>query len=145
MTETPEDSVPSVEQPAQYTETVVEYVDNRRQRAVLGFAFVVLFLLLIGTAFAVVKLTPGTGAPVGKASLPRGLKWVRSIYGWGSAPGQSLVAPTDVAIGRDGTIWAISQHAIIAGFNPDGTGKTIIQPKTTASLEGIAVGDDGNI
>lgn len=128
-----------------YTETVVEYVDNRRQRAALGIVVLLLFLLLIGVTYAVVRLTPGKGAPTGKADLPEGIEWVRSIYGWGSAPDQALRTPTDVAIARDGTIWVVSGHEMIAGFNPDGSPKKAFKAEGAGSPEGIAVGPDGNL
>ena len=128
-----------------YEETVVEYQDNRRQRVVLVAILVILFLLLIGVSYAVVRLTPGRGAPTGKASTPPGITWVRSIYGWGNRQDQALVAPTDVAIGPGGTIWALSNHDTIAGFNPDGSPRKIIKPKGVASLEGIAVGSNGDL
>lgn len=145
MSETPLSTVESEEPQGYYTETVVEYVDNRKQRAVLGILLLVLFLLLLGVVYAVVRLTPGKGAPTGEGDLPTGITWVRSIYGWGSSPSEALVAPTDVAIADDGTIWVVSGHRTIAAFNPDGTAKTVINPTGTASLEGIAVGDDDNI
>jgi len=128
-----------------YTESVVEYVDNRRQRAVLGILVLILFLLLLGLAYAVLRLTPGEGSPTGEGDLPSGITWVRSIYGWGVGPDEALVAPTDVAIAEDGSIWAVSQHRLIAGFNPDGTSKKVIRPENVVSLEGIAIGEDGNI
>ncbi len=128
-----------------YTETVVEYVDNKRQRAILGVLLVVLFLLLVAASYAIYRLTPGRGAPTGEGDLPRGITWIRSIYGWGNAPEQQLSSPTDVAIAKDGTIWVVSGHGTIAGFNPDGSVKKIIKPKNAGSIEGIAVGDNGNI
>ena len=140
----PQDTTPAAEQ-AYYEERVVEYVDNRRQRAVLAFILIVLFLLLLAASYAVYRLTPGTGAPTGKQDTPTGITWVRSIYGWGTGAGQQLVAPTDVTIGPDGVIWTTSSHDTIVGFNPDGTVHKVIQPKTTASIEGVSIGSDGNI
>jgi sugar lactone lactonase YvrE len=135
---------PNLDQGA-YTETIVEYADNRRQRAVLGILLVILFLLLLGAAYSVYVLTPGKGAPTGKAALPKGITWVRSIYGWGNRPAEQLRTPTDVAIADDGTIWVVSGHDTISGYAPDGTAKRVIKPKNTASIETIAVGDDGNL
>ena len=138
---------PSGPEPGQqyYEETVVEYQDNRRQRLILGIILVILFLLLIGVSYAVVRLTPGRGAPAGEAAMPPGITWVRSIYGWGNRVDQALLAPTDVAIGPNGTIWAISGHDTVAGFNPDGSPRKVIKPKGVASLEGIDVGGDGSL
>jgi len=128
-----------------YTETVVEYVDNRRQRALLGILLVLLFLLLLGASYAVYRLTPGTGAPVGQSASVGGLEWVRSIYGWGNQPNQLIQSPTDVAIGPDGTIWVVSSHRVVAGFDPDGRPKRVLEPTGTASIEGIAVSSDNKI
>lgn len=127
-----------------YTETVVEYVDNRRQRAILGIILVLAFLALIGMAWGVARLTPGAGAPA-KEALPFGVEWVRSIYGWGMDASQSLRQPTDADIAPDGTIWVVSAHRTIAGFNPDGTAKRVFHPKGVGSLEGIAVADNGDL
>lgn len=145
MSDAPLDNETPQEAQEYYTETVVEYVENKRQRTVLAILLLALFLLLLGITYAVIKLTPGKGAPVSEADTPSGITWVRSIYGWGDGPSEALVAPTDVAIADDGTIWAISGHSTIAGFNPDGTAQRVFEPAGVASLEGIAIGDDGNI
>jgi len=144
MSEAPQGPVAGDEE-QYYTETVVEYVDNSRQRAILSILVVVLFLVLVGAIYSVARLTAGKGAPQVKGTLPRGITWVRSIYGWGNAQSQRLNAPTDVAVGPNGTIWVVSGHRTIAGFNPDGTAKKVFEPKNTASLEGITVGDNGNL
>ncbi len=130
--------------PAKYVEEVVEYVDNKRQRAVLAGLLVVLFLLLLGVSFWVVRLTRPASAPR-RAALPGGMEWVRSIYGWGKLPNQQLVAPTDVAVGPDGTIWCLSEHRTIVAFNPDGSAKRVVQPRIGASLEGISVDENGDV
>ncbi len=128
----------------EYVETVVEYVDNKRQRVVLGLVLVLLFVLLLGLSFLVLRLSHGTNPPAAE-DVPDGITWVRSIYGWGNKPEQALVTPTDVAIGPDGTIWCTSNHEAIVGFNPDGTLKKLLQPKGTASIEGLAIDEKGNI
>lgn len=133
------------DEPHYYEETIVEYVDNRRQRAALAVILVILFFLLLAAAYTIYRLTPGTGAPTGRQDTPTGITWIRSIYGWGNNPGQQLIAPTDVDIAPDGIIWVTSGHDTIVGFNPDGTTHKVIQPKTTASIEGVSVGDDGHL
>ena len=140
----PVPETPPTEQ-VHYEETIVEYRDNRRQRVILGVLLAVLVLLLLGVSYAVVRLTPGRGAPVGAASTPKGITWVRSIYGWGNGVEQSLRTPTDVAIAPNGTIWTLSNHDTVVGFNPDGSPYKVIKPKGVASLEGIAVGQDGGL
>lgn len=143
MSETPE-TTPGIQEPGEYTETVVEYVDNRRQRRVLAVILGVLVLLLVVVAYGVLRLTRPSTAPT-TAELPSGVTWVRSLYGWGTQADQQLEAPTDVAIGPDSTIWAISGHSHIVGFNPNGTVKRVIEPKGIVSLEGISVDEDGNL
>lgn len=128
-----------------YTETVVEYVDNSRQRLLLSVLLVILFLLLIAVSYAVIRLLPGGPISEPVDNAPEGLEWVRSIYGWGDGPEEALVAPTDVAVASDGTIWTISQHSDIVAFAPDGSPKRVISPENAVSIEGIDVGDDGNI
>jgi len=142
MTDRTAENAPSEQ--VEYVETVVEYVDNRRQRALLGIVFVILFLLLIGVAYAVMQITKPKGAP-GKSAGANGMTWVRSIYGWGPGIDKALKAPTDVAIAPNGTIWTISQHHYIVGFNPDGSVRKVISPKVGLSLEGIDVAENGDL
>ena len=127
-----------------YVETVVEYSDNRRLRAVLGIILVIAFLALLGLGFMVARLTRGAAAPAA-AEIPSGMEWVRSIYGWGDSPDEALVTPTDVDIAPDGTIWAVTGHDTLAGFNPDGTVRKVIRPEGVASLETIAIADSGDL
>jgi len=138
--------------PAQtYVErTVVEEVSNKRQVGILIAALVLLLLLLIGLVTAVLVLTRGRGAPSAEA-VPKGITWVRSIYGWGNTALTQLNSPVDAAIAPDGTIWVTNRARQIVGFNPDGTLKRLIEPTygkgpgMAYALEGIDVGDDGII
>ncbi|MDF1542328.1 MAG: NHL repeat-containing protein [Anaerosomatales bacterium] len=137
-----------------YTETIVEYVDNRQRKIVFGALIVVLgllILLLAGSSYYVLYWTQGgSGAPAA-GDLPEGLEWVRSIYGWGETADTSLSSPSDVAIAPDGSIWVISAAQMVVGFNPDGTLKQVIHPERgfergqVDTLEGITVGPDGVI
>jgi sugar lactone lactonase YvrE len=144
MTDNNPEPTPSDAAGPVYTEQVIEYVDNRRQRAVLIALLILLFLLLLGVAYWVFALTRPAGQPT-KSQLPSGMTWVRSIYGWGNKPDQALASPSDVAMGPDGTIWTISGHHEIIGFNPDGSAKRVIYPKVGVSLEGIAVAENGDL
>lgn len=137
-----------------YTETVVEYVDNRQRKVVfaaLVALLVLLALILIGSAVAVVRLTDGGASKPTEEELPEGLDWVRSIYGWGETADTSLASPTDVAIADDGTIWVVSAAQMIVGFNPDGSLKQLIRPERgfgdgqVNTLEGITIGPDGTL
>lgn len=135
-----------------YTETVVEYVDNTRQRVVLSVILVLVFLLLIGVTASVIFLTRGKGAPK-KTDLPKGMQWVRSIYGWGYGADQSLDGPSDVAVGPDGTIWVVTGSRNVVGFNPDGSLKRSFDLQKnrgkkqgqTHTIEGIEVDRSGKI
>ncbi len=137
----------------EYTETVVEYVDNRERKgifAALVAVLVLLVLVLAGSIFAIFYFSRGTGAP-SSAKSADGMVWVRSIYGWGTTQDQSLIAPADAAFAPDGSIWTISRAQTIAGFNPDGSVKKLIAPKRGVevgqvdTLEGIAVDRRGTI
>ncbi len=138
--------------PAQtYVErTVVEEVSNKRQVGILIAALVLLLLLLIGLVTAVLVLTRGRGAPSAE-SMPKGITWVRSIYGWGNTAATQLNSPVDAAVAPDGTIWVTNRARQIVGFNPDGTLKRLIEPTygkgpgMAYALEGIDVGADGII
>lgn len=137
-----------------YTETIVEYAENRQRKTVFVALVVVLVLLIVllaGSAFAVLYWARGqSGAPTA-AELPEDLGWVRSIYGWGETLDTSLAAPSDVAIAEDGSIWAVSGSQMIVGFNPDGSLKQLIQPERgfgqgqVNTLESITIGPDDTI
>lgn len=134
----------------EYTEEVVEYSGNSRQRVILAALMVLLFLLLLGLSATVVYLTRGRQAPAAE-EVPAGMTWVRSIYGWGDTQETSIDAPSDVAFDKDGRIWCLSHGMTIAAFNPDGSVHRIIQPprgrdeKQVDTMEGITIGDDGTI
>lgn len=133
-----------------YTETVVEYVDNRRSRSVLAVVLLLLVLLLAAVAWVVAGLVEPVGAPE-KAALPDGITWVRSLYAWGSTADQAMVAPVDVAIAPDGTIWVVTNKRWVVGFNPDGRVSRVItrdlgqEAGKFVSLEGLAVDENGDI
>jgi len=146
-------TTPGASGEVEYTETVVEYVDNRQRKVMLVAlisVLVVLMLLLIAAVFAIFYFSRGTGAP-SSSQTPEGIEWVRSIYGWGRTADTSIVSPSDVAVARDGSIWAISGARTIVGFNPDGSLKKLISPKRGGNrgevdtLEGITVARNGTI
>jgi len=136
--------------PQDYIEEYVEVVDNRKR--VYLMVAVLLFLLLLLAAlvpFMYNALKP-PGEP-SREALGEGLTWIRSIYGWGETPDTMLQAPTDAAFGPDGTVWAISGHRVIAGFNDAGIATDIVVLPVgegegeILSLEGIDVDEDGNL
>ncbi|GAB4288882.1 MAG: hypothetical protein Kow0067_14660 [Coriobacteriia bacterium] len=131
-------------------ERVVEYVTNRRQRGLLVIALVVLFLLLIALIVGVTMLSSPVGAPRAD-DLPDDIEWVRSIYGWGTAPEQALVGPVDAAVAPDGTIWVVSGRTTLVAFEPDGSLRRLVElpfgegEGQASALEGLDVGDDGSV
>lgn len=147
---TPEDYDSPDRAPEEYTETVVEYVDNRRTRVALVALLVVLFLLLIGVGYFVYTLARPVNPPKAE-DIPEGVEWVRSIYAWGDTPEEMLYGPVDVAIGPDGSIWTTTNKRVIVGFDAQGGLIRTIQrglgngPDQFTSLEGLDVDEDGNI
>jgi hypothetical protein len=133
-----------------YEETVVEYVDNSRSRKILALILVLLFLLLVGAGYYVVRIAQPAGAPT-SSTLPAGISWIRSFYSFGPAPSQMLEVPTATDFGPDGTVWTLAGKRYIVGFSPAGQVRHVIAPQMgmgkgqVTSLEGIAVGDDGSV
>lgn len=130
-------------------ETVRPAVSDRTRRglrtaliSLLAF-LVVLFAVLV--VFTLRMLVP-VGAP-DRASMPEGLTWMRSIYGWGRAESQQLRAPSDVAIDSKGVVWVTDpQRWQVVGFNPDGTFKSIIHRGPGRMMpQVIAIGDEDEI
>lgn len=115
----------------------------RRTRVALAVILALLVLLLMTLTAFVLKLMTPVGSPE-SGDLTKGLKWVRSIYGWGKAENQQLAAPSDVAIGPDGTIWANDpQRWQIIGFNPDGSYKALIHKGPGYMMpQALTVSDD---
>lgn len=133
---------------AAYEEVYYEDEDEderrRRMHRMLAIVLAMLVLLLIALGVFIVKALTPAGAAHKKDA---GYTWIRSIYGWGKADTEQLRAPTDAAIGPDGTIYAtyIPGGAVIA-FKPDGTFVRRIQlAKGAMRPEGIAVGENGEV
>jgi len=141
---------PADETPRYYEETIVEYVDNRRQRTILAAILVLIILLIAVVGAFVLRMSQPAGAPK-KSVLPKGVTWIRSLYAWGKSPSQMMVGPTNTAIGPDGTIWVVTNKRDIIGFQPTGQVRRVIllplgvAPGQAISLEGIGVGGDGSI
>lgn len=133
-----------------YTETVVEYVDNRRQRTILSAILVLLFLLLIGIGWFVLRISQPINAPT-REDLPKGVTWIRSIYAFGNTAEQMLVAPVDTAVGPDGTVWTTTNKRVVVGYGPNGDVRRIIsrplsgKPGDFIAIEGIGVSGDGTL
>ena len=104
----------------EYVEEIVEYKDTRWLRTLLVVVLIILLLLLAGIGYV---LLTSTAKPAGLGALAPSDKmvWVRSIYGWGRAKDQQLVAPVAVATAPDGTIWSNSNNSMAVAFNPDGS------------------------
>jgi sugar lactone lactonase YvrE len=113
-----------------YEETVVEYVDNSRSRKILALILVLLFLLLVGAGYYVVRIAQPAGAPT-SSTLPAGISWIRSFYSFGPAPSQMLEVPTATDFGPDGTVWTLAGKRYIVGFSPAGQVRHVIAPTGT--------------
>jgi sugar lactone lactonase YvrE len=99
---------------------------TNRTRTALAIILALLVLMLFTLSIFVVKLMTPVGSPESGGST-KGLKWVRSIYGWGKGENQQLYGPTDVGIAPNGTIWVNDpQRFQLVGFNPDGSYKALI-------------------
>lgn len=75
-----------------------------------------------------------------------GMRWVRSIYGWGASEDQRLVAPTDVGIGPDGVIWVNDENSSrVLGFGTDGTLRFVLGESEGALLaDPVAVSESAD-
>jgi sugar lactone lactonase YvrE len=126
---------------------------QRRTRIVLVAVLVLLAMLLVGLVAFVVRIVEPAGRPQGRADLPTGLEWVRSIYGYGPTLGEMFQSPTGVGVAPDGTIYGTDpQRSRILSFNPDGTFRTLIHTGPASSGPGrlyrpFTVGTDseGNV
>jgi DNA-binding beta-propeller fold protein YncE len=98
----------------------------RRTRRTLVIVLAVLVLLLLIASYALVAIFRPAGK-VASQSEAGGVKWVRSIYGWGPAADQRFWGPQGASIGSDGTIWVTTQgQGRVVGFNPDGTPSSML-------------------
>lgn len=133
-----------------HTETIVEYEDNRRTRTVLAAVIVLLFLLLLGVGWFVLRLASPVGAPASE-NLPDGVEWVRSLYAWGDTLDETMNGPVDTAIAPNGVVWVVTNKLYVVGYRPDGQVYRVIQLEQgdgagmAVALEGIAVDDNGDI
>lgn len=119
----------------EYVEEVVEYRDTRTARLLLAVILVLLALLASYLGYRVYRAqAPAGGAP--KAAASKGLVWVRSIYGWGSAPDQQLLVPNTVTIADDGTIWTNSNNRQAVAFHPDGSFDRILKARPSKDASG---------
>lgn len=133
-------------------QTQPDDVRNKRIRVILSIVLVILFLLLIGLSYFVLRLLTPSGEP-DSADVPEGLTWVRSIYGYGPSVQEQLLGPNDAGFGSGGTIWVTDgQRARILGFAPDGTYTSIISagpegegPGQLYRPDAIDVSDAGEI
>lgn len=82
-------------------------VKSRRGRRLLVTAIILLLILLLITSVVLVGLMRPKGAP--HAADLEGVTWIRSIYGFGTAPGE-FVDPASAAIDpAGGTFWLADQ------------------------------------
>lgn len=133
-----------------YEETVVEYVDNRNRRSILAAVLVLLFFLLLGLGYIVLRLNQAPQAPK-KEDLPEGIGWVRSIYSYGTTADSLMDGPVSADVAPDGTIWVSTNRNVLASFSPNGQVQNVISPPLAdrpghfMTIEGLAVADNGDV
>jgi len=93
---------------------------KRRTRTILLVVLIVLLLLLCGIGVFLYRLL----AP--KSDLNKdesaGITWIRSIYGYGSAPSQQFINPNDAVTGPDGLIYITDPtNSRVSVFRGDGS------------------------
>lgn len=132
------------------TEVTYEVVESGvSRRRVLAVVLVILMLLLSVAGVFVWNLSKPKGAP--SVAESNGMRWVRSIYGWGDTSADLLQGPVDAAVAPNGTIWTVSGKTTLVGFNPDGTLERLVpfergeEDGQVISIEGMDVGEDGTI
>ena len=119
-------------------------------RIALALAIVVLLGVLVFLGIQFMKVAEPTGVVHLNSS---GMEWVRSIYGYGSAPEQQLESPYSVAIGPRGDIYvAEPTRAQVVRFSSFGEFKSIVRTGQGGRGKGqfirpesIAVDTDGNL
>lgn len=145
-----EPNVPGRADELVYEETVVEYVDNRKRRTLLAGVLVLLFLMLLGLGFIVLRLNQAPQAPK-KEDLPEGVSWVRSIYAFGTGADTLMDGPVCADIAPDGTIWVSTNRHVLAAFTPNGQVKQVVAPPLAdrpghfLTIEGVAVAQNGDV
>lgn len=125
-------------------------------RIILGIVISLLVLILVGlgVVFFRVLTPPGKQATVsGGGQTVEALTWVKSMYGFGPAEDEQLLAPSSVAIAPDGRIFVTDPvRSRIMVFNTGGafsrllhTGAGGTQKGMFARPESIACDDEGNV
>lgn len=103
---------------------------TKRTRTVLIVVLVILLLMLCGIGTFLYRLLvpeANSGQQGSKNDTTKGIVWVRSIYGYGSAADQLFKNPNDAATAPDGTIWVTDPgNSRVIGFRGDGTFVSLI-------------------
>lgn len=108
-------------------------------RVALAALLVLLALLLCSVSYFLFSLVRPAGSATDTTET-KGITWVRSIYGWGDAPDQQLIQPTDVAVAPDGTIWTTDPTRYqVVGFGPDGSYRGVLNQGVPGSSKGAFV------
>lgn len=115
-------------------------------RTGLLLLLVALLALFVVLAALAIRLATPAGVPP-KSSVPAGITWVSSIYGWGPGELQQLYAPSDVAVASNGTVWITDpQRWQVTGFSPSGGLRSIIHVGPGRMMpQAIAAGPDGEV
>lgn len=125
-----------------------EPVVSRRGRKLLAAIIIILILALVGISVLLVSLVAPRGG-VADREEAGGAIWVRSIYGWGDTPDTQFVAPQELFIADDGTIWVTdAQYKTAFAFNPEGKLVDVFGENTEEPVIGmgpVAVGPEGRL
>ena len=126
--------------------------ENGRRRQIVVLTVILLMLLLLLAAVGGFIWKVASPPSAGKNSIDtgsEGMRWVRSIYGWGPDESQRLNSPTDVAFGPDGVVWTNDQSkGRVLGFSPDGTLKYVLGDSPDMPLLGpvsVSVSESGEV
>lgn len=122
---------------------------SARTRKILAVIFVILVLLLCGVgAYVVNQASPGNLIPSGRKGE---MRWIRSIYGFGSDYGQLTIPTTTKIDPANGTFWITDpSFKRLVNYRLDGTlvgiiGKRADEPGAFRQPTDLAVDNDGLI
>ncbi|MCX8006503.1 MAG: NHL repeat-containing protein [Coriobacteriia bacterium] len=123
-----------------------------RYRRALAALTVVALAVLVALVVLLIRMWQPKGLDV-RATRSGGLRWVRSIYGYGPSRAEQLQSPTDVAVGPDGTVWVTDPgRGRVLGFSRSGALRRIIgsvpatgHARVLVRPEGVGAAADGSV
>lgn len=114
----------------------IDETNTKRQVVALVAILILLLLLLVAVGGFIWQVASPPSAEKNDIDTgSEGMRWVRSIYGWGPEANQKLTGPTDVAFGPDGVIWTNDpSNGRVLGFGPDGTLRHVLGDSPDSQL-----------